>query len=116
MPAGNGNMAGGFEPGSVAQRELEAACELLIDPTPENLDRSACVLARAVTCLQAGRPAAPEAALLRESVRRAGRLLETAADYHLQWQRILLRLAASGYTAGGELDSRPVRGRVSMEG
>jgi hypothetical protein len=109
-------MVGGFEHRSVAQRELEAACELLIDPTPENLDRCSCVLGRAVSCLEAGRPAAGEAARLRESVRRAGRLLETAADYHRQWQRILLRFTASGYTAGGELDTPPVRGRVSMEG
>lgn len=109
-------MAGEFEHRSVAQRELDAACELLIDPTPENLERCSCVMARAVSCLETGKPAAAETQLLRESVRRAGRLLESAADYHRQWVRILFRLTASGYTAGGEPDLRPVRGRVSMEG
>lgn len=106
----------GIDHGGAARRELEAACELLTDPTPENLDRSSCVLARAVACLEADKPGAAEAARLRESVRRAGRLLEAAADYHRQWQRILIRLTASGYTAGGELNRPPVRGRVCMEG
>lgn len=109
-------MPDGREHGGVAQRELEAACELLIDPTPENLDRSACVLGRVVSGLEARKPAAAEAVRLRESVRRASHLLETAAEYHRQWQRILLRLTASGYTAGGELETPPARGRVSMEG
>ena len=109
-------MAGEFEHRSVAQRELDAACELLIDPTPESLERCSCVLARAVSCLEGGKPGAAEARVLRESVRRAGRLLESAADYHRQWHRILLRLTASGYTAGGEPDMGSVRGRVSMEG
>jgi len=100
----------------VAERELEAACELLIDPSPENLDRCSAVLASAAAHVAAGPMARGERGLLRVSIGRASRLLETAADYHRQWQKILRGLTGSGYTVAGELSAAPVRGRVSIEG
>jgi hypothetical protein len=74
------------------------------------------VLASAVSHLASGKPPAAEALALRASVHRVGRLLETAAAYHRHWQQILRAMTAAGYTAAGDLDALPVRGRVSMEG
>ncbi len=109
-------MAEGLQSWSEAQREVDAAWILLIDPTPENLDRCSALLRRAVSNLSNSRPPGKQARLLRASVRRVGRLLETAAAYHHHWIKILRSMTAGCYTADGDLTSLPAPGRVSMEG
>ncbi len=109
-------MAEGLQSWSEAQREVDAAWILLIDPTPENLDRCSALLRRAVSNLSNSRPPGKQACLLRASVRRVGRLLETAAAYHHHWIKILRSMTAGCYTADGDLTSLPAPGRVSMEG
>lgn len=109
-------MAGVLEQWSVAQRELAAACDLLIDPSPENLDRCSAILANVASQLARHRPAGEDARALRVSVNRAGRLLEAAAGYSRHWQTVLRQLTASGYTAAGDLDAPALQGRISMNG
>jgi hypothetical protein len=100
----------------MARQELGTACELLIDPSLENLDRCSSVLASAASRLASSRPAVQEARALRASLHRVRRLLETAANHHQHWHRILHAITASGYTAAGNLAAPPARGRVSIEG
>jgi hypothetical protein len=109
-------MAEGLQSWNEAQREIDAACILLIDPTPENLDRCTVLLHRAVSALSNSRSCGKQACVLRASVQRVGRLLETAAAYHRHWLKILRSMTAGCYTADGDLTSPPAPGRVSMEG
>lgn len=105
------------DPCRLAQRELDAACDCLIDPSPANLDRSAAALSNAAGYLADLRPKETgEARKLRASVTRVRRLLETAAGHQRQWQRILLAAVSNGYTAGGEPAALATSGRVSVEG
>ncbi len=109
-------MSGSLEERSMVRQELDTACELLIDPSFENLDRCSDVLASAASHLVAGQPPPSEARSLRASVHRVGRLLETAVKHHRDWQRILRAMTASGYTAAGDLAAPPVHGRVFIRG
>lgn len=109
-------MAEGLQSWNEAQREIDAACVLLIDPTPENLDRCTALLRRAVSSLSNSPPPGQQAGLLRASVQRVGRLLESAAAYHQHWFRILRSMTSGCYTADGGMTSLPAPGRVSMEG
>ena len=97
------------------QAEIEAACDCLIDPTPRNIQRCTTLLARAAERL-AEKPPPVRRAALRQTVRRAGRLLESAAAYHRGWQNVLAALTAAGYTSEGALASPPAAIRLSLHG
>ncbi len=56
-----------------------------------------------------------EAWRLRRAVRRAGRLLDNAADYHQQWSRRLGAMT-DGYQPGGEPADLARAGRISVLG
>jgi hypothetical protein len=107
--------------------EVEKACDLLQDPTPAAVDGSALALGRAISELgewrgafegcdkRANRLALEEAARLRTAVRRAGRLLETAAQYHAKW-RLALESLCAGYTASGAPAATARSGRLCLRG
>jgi len=103
------------EPWIVAQQEVEAACELLIDPSPPNLDRSAGILASAAKRLAETPAPAAHSRQLRASIHRAGRLLESAAQFHRGWRQILVAMT-EGYTAEGGLAEPPPAARLSLDG
>jgi hypothetical protein len=109
-------MPGSPEEPSVVRRELNTACELLVDPSLENLDRCSGVLASAASHLANRKPPASETRDLRPLVLHIGRLLQTAMSYHRDWQRIFRAMTASGYTAAGDLAAPPALGRVSIRG
>jgi len=89
---------------------------MLVDPSPENLDRCTGVLGSAAARLGGvNRPPPSQTRDLRSAIHRARHLLELAADYHLHWQRVLQSMAA-GYTSAGETAPFSARGRLSMEG
>ena len=104
------------DPWTVARREVEQACTLLIDPTPENLDRCSGALSAAAARLAHTDP--PVTAVVRDlrtAVHRARSLLESAAAYHRRWQG-MLHAMTGGYTHAGEAAPLLARGRVSMQG
>lgn len=95
-----------------ARQELERACDLLLSPSPAALDQCASLLETAVTkvaaCqaaitdLQETEPgASAEGRRLQAAVRRARRLLESAAEYHQNWTRRIGAMSA-GYDGRGE--------------
>jgi hypothetical protein len=102
--------------------DVDRACELLESPSPETLDRCSIVLEKAGCQLAewqpqirsgGGEPAAlAEAGRLRASVRRAGRLLEAALNFHLNWSRLRDALCG-GYTRSGEPAAVPRGNRIS---
>ena len=135
-------MPGGEMPGAeveeqlrAASLEVEGAIRLLVSPSPGSLDRCARILesaGRRIAGLQpqlreegrtsmvhnsmVHRSNAREAALrLRSSVSRAGRLLEGAASFHLNWSRMRDTLCA-GYTRQGDPAKAPQRNRISIQG
>lgn len=93
-----------------ARSELTWACELLESPTPRNLDRCLRVLEMAageltncrpwLTQLRGSPTVLAEAHRVRAAVRRVGRLLQSASDYHAKWNQMLGDMSA-GYTARG---------------
>ena len=103
--------------GEVTQRleaarfEVEQVCTWLARPSPEVLDRCTGVLAAAASELSSdgdwprvarGDPdTLTEAWKLERAVRRAGRLLDHASQYHIQWTR-MLGTRVDGYQPGGE--------------
>jgi len=96
--------------------QLDAACALLISPTPEVLDRCAVLLesaGRQMTECQAqiaglrGDPTAIEGAWrVRLSFLKVGKLLANAARFHSDWMSVRGTLTG-GYTDRGE--PAPVR-------
>jgi len=101
-----------------AVANLEEACKLLTAPSPEHLDGSARLLEAAVAELRSGTGAGvalSEAQSLQELVRRAGGLLEGAAEYHRKWAALAGSLTA-GYAAGGRPGEYVRPGMVSMQG
>ena len=111
---------------AAARTILEQVCLLLVEPAPENLDRSAELLADAVTRLtrwRASLPANPahrssrqaEIRQLRTSLARARRLLEAAALFHAEWVRCAGALCA-GYTRCGEPGMVAHHSRVWAQG
>jgi hypothetical protein len=106
-----------------AGTEVGRACGLLESPSPAALEQSAGALESAASilsrCLAA--PAAldcgamEEALRLRTALHNAGTLLQSAADYHAGWTRLLGSLSA-GYTARGEAGPVVRPGRVSICG
>ena len=105
---------------------LERAGELLLRPSPENLDGCTAALAAAEAGLErcpaegwrrhAGDASLLEQALrLRRVVRNTGHLLHTAAQHHRRWSQIL-RARLGGYTAMGRPAEMPGLARVSLQG
>jgi hypothetical protein len=97
---------------AAARENLDRACELLLSPSPEALDQCAPLLEAAVTkvtaCQQAvagqewtAPGASAEGRRLQAAVRRARRLLDSAAEYHQNWARRIGALSA-GYDGRGE--------------
>jgi hypothetical protein len=97
---------------AAAHEKLDRACALLLSPSPEALDQCAPLLIAAIAHVTAGqdaiaRPARADAAAsaegrrLQAAVRRARRLLESAADYHHNWARRMGAMSA-GYDGRGE--------------
>jgi hypothetical protein len=98
---------------------------LLEDASPAALDRCTSVLAAAVSAAgglsrhadhgPGTRRLAEEAALLHSSVRRAARLLQSAAEYHARWNGLLGAMSA-GYTASGAPAPPGRAGRLNLRG
>jgi hypothetical protein len=95
-----------------AREQLERACDLLLTPSPDSLDRCASLLEAAVTKVTAcqaaiagPRQTEPDASMegrrLQAVVRRARRLLDSAAEYHQNWSRRIGAMSA-GYDGRGE--------------
>jgi hypothetical protein len=107
--------------------EVQRACDLLRTPSPAAVYRCTAVLGSAVSLLgewrkgfrghdhTANRLALEEALQLRATVRRARRLLETAAEYHARWRQALGSLCA-GYTASGAPAAAARPGRLCLRG
>lgn len=118
-------MAGVADRLAAARSAVEQSCHLMLDPSPEVLDRCAGVLSVAIGELAAGRdlmePSKGGLGMLAEvreiqaKVRMAGYLLENAAAYHLKWNRIL-GCMMQGYTARGEPPVVVRPGRLAVEG
>lgn|SRR5690349_6990889 len=99
---------------AAARLELDRAGELLLAPSPDALDRCSAALESTSHRLgqwpqlaaAAGDPdALAEAWRLRDSFRRAERLLQNAGDFHFNWFR-LRGTMTGGYTHSG--DAAPV--------
>lgn len=101
---------------AAARAAVDNACQLLLWPTPEQMDRSAQLLESAIGELRnicdpgrqlismsphESRAAVDQARLLGVSIRRTARLLEGAAAFHANWIRCLSALCA-GYTGQGQ--------------
>lgn len=95
-------MTGITETWEPAGRHLREACQLLVQPSPDNLIRCLELLDAASRVLRPvhDRAALREAETLRELVTRAGALLESAADYHRRWAAVAGSMTA-GYVASG---------------
>lgn len=100
----------------IATQEVQQACEILLNPSSESLDRSAVVLGAAANRVRtAGPPDLAEARDLRAAVLKAGDLLESAAAYHRGWQR-LLQARTAGYNSAGEAAPLSAGGRIHLQG
>jgi hypothetical protein len=109
---------------AATRAQLDAACDLLIAPTPQALDRCSMILeaagreaaerASSLAEIRGNNDAIAEARRLRRSVQRARSLLENAARFHIGWLAIRGALTG-GYTDRGE--PAPVRhaGRICLE-
>ena len=101
---------------AAARTAVDQACQLLLDPTPRQMDVCACLLKTAIAEIRNVRspdpPALPvspgegsaafdQARLLKISIGRAARLLQSAAAFHANWLRCLSALCA-GYTGQGQ--------------
>jgi len=104
--------------------DLKEAEGLLRNPSPAALDRCAEVLGCAVSRLrewrahraQSANPAAlAQARTLQTAIRRAARLLESAAEFRARWSRIAAVMCA-GYTASGAPAVPARSGKVCVRG
>jgi hypothetical protein len=107
--------------------EVQRACDLLRDPSPAAVDGCAVAIGSAIARLgewrkrfqgqdkTANRLTLEEAVRLQAAVRLAGRLLETAAEYHARWRLVLGSLCA-GYTASGAAAAAARPGRLCLRG
>ena len=103
-----------------ASQQVEQACALLVEATPESLAASPAILAQAVSEIRelrrrTGPFRGPEADRLRNAVRKARRLLDQVAMFHARWQMILAAMIA-GYTAQGCPAQVPLGRRNTWEG
>jgi len=110
-----------------AQRAAEYARRFLLFPSLANLDRSRELLEQACASLgaverSAGAPGAPRRELLaglgtlRQTVRRAAALLESAARFQAGWSQLLLTRVAGGYTREGTPVTAALPRSLSVEG
>lgn len=105
--------------------EVQRASDLLRSPTPAAIDRCSAALGSAISRLVEWRKqfrgqdriskTIEEARLLRTTVHRAARLLESAAAYHAGWRKALGSLCA-GYTASGAPADAAPPGRLCLRG
>lgn len=97
---------------AAARAAVDDACQLLLSPTPEQMDRCGRQLQSAIAELQAfckSLPACPQPRAetlaqtrsLENSIGRAKRLLKSAGAFYANWLRCLAALCA-GYTAQGQ--------------
>ncbi len=106
-------------------QQAEEVCALLCSPGPERLDRCTELLESASRNLSSLKPhlhparvdpAALSAAQRLQSVlQRASQLLETAGNYHEQWQQ-RLGAALAGYRPGGNPGAVPRDATLWLEG
>jgi hypothetical protein len=100
---------------------LDHACDRLAEPSPESLGLCSTILESAIEHLSALQPtlnhgdaeALAEAWRLRRTVRRAGLLLTSAADYHRRWQE-RLGIQTAGYGPDGRAGNSAVSGRLCV--
>jgi hypothetical protein len=109
---------------ATTREQLDSACDLLISPTPEVLDRCSMLLESAsrqmaecqprIAELRGDAAAIEEAWRVRRSFVRVGKLMENAARFHGNWMSMRGTLTG-GYTERGE--AAPVRhaGRICVE-
>ena len=109
---------------AATRAQLDSACDLLLSPTPDALDRCSVLLETAgrqmADCYSSLGEARGDAAAIEEAWRvrrsflRAGKLLQNAASFHENWMSIRGSLTG-GYTSRGE--PAPVRhaGRICLE-
>lgn len=105
--------------------EVEGACQALVLASPEALTSAERALERAAEALRQGQAAwdwksaseaaRKEAPRLQAGIRRAGRLLSSASNYHAGWLRIL-SVMTGGYSQRGEAAHLPGLRRISLEG
>jgi hypothetical protein len=105
---------------AAARSAVDRACQLLLSPTPQQMDACSQLIQAAISDLSESPnlevpslPAGPQirpashpdelhqARLLKASIGRAARLLESAAAFHAGWIRCLGALCA-GYTGQGQ--------------
>jgi hypothetical protein len=93
---------------AAARNAVDDACQLLLSPTPQQLDDCSRLLQSAISevCgvregVRTPTDALRQVRLLRASIGRAARLLESAASFHAHWIRCLGALCA-GYTGQGQ--------------
>lgn len=106
-----------------ARAEVERSCDHLLHPTEQTLEACLAALGTAAESLRECRSALPagnpgllrQARGLQAAIRRAGSLLNTAAEYHGKWLQILCETMA-GYTAGGTPGEVSCNARISLEG
>jgi hypothetical protein len=104
--------------------QLDAACALLLSPTPDAVERCFTLLESAggrmmgfreeMAAAQGDPAAIEEAWKLRRSFERASRLLDSAAHFHQNWQAVRGALTG-GYTNRGEPAPLRHNGRVCLE-
>ena len=110
---------------AAARTAVDRACQLLLSPTPEQMDRCTHLLEKAVSELNSipdgtqltgasKAKALLETHRLASSLHRARRLLESAVAFHANWIRCLAALC-SGYTSQGQ-PAALQRGRVLVRG
>jgi hypothetical protein len=110
---------------AAARLEVRRACELLVEASPEALERCQGALEHAVSELgefQSKCSAVTEIATarstahgLRAEVRRAAGLLQSLADFHHGWARILGAMSL-GYTSTGDPATVGRQGRLYCRG
>lgn len=104
--------------------QLEAACALLLAPTPDSVERCSTLLESAgsqmvsfrdgIAAAQGDPGAIEEAWKVRRSFERATKLLENAARFHQNWQAVRGALTG-GYTNRGEPAPLRHNGRLCLE-
>ena len=110
---------------AAARVAVDEACQLLLSPTPEQMDHCARLLETGVAELRAFRTsinasppraeALAETRSLESSIGRAKRLLESAGAFYANWIRCLAALCG-GYTNQGQPAPLERGGRLLVKG
>jgi hypothetical protein len=98
---------------------------MLVRPTPQVLEECAARLASVASAIEASRPewphlvgnreAAAEALLVRRALSHARRLLQSSAQFHSGWQR-LLAVLTGGYRPDGSVAELTAPCRIVAQG